>query len=252
MVSRIVTGISGFDELIQGGLPERSVILVSGSPGTGKTIFGFETLIRGCAKGDYGVFLSFEQSEADLLSQMSEFSWNVDKYLKNGKLIVKHLDLLEYNDIFEYLRKTIPKQGNVRLVIDSLTALQNYPALLHNADKLVAMSSDKSSVFSITEESVHRMLTHYFIGMVKSFPNVTTILTSDIPDESNKLSSDGISDYMADGIVVFYYLGMGGDNARNLQIRKMRWTRQQQGYFPYQITENGIEVSNEGKSVLMK
>lgn len=253
MIERIPTGVPGFDELIEGGLPKGSVILISGSPGTGKTIFCLETLFRGCEAGEHGVFLSFEQSDQDILSQVDGFSWDLKKHLKSGKLIVRHVDILAEQNIFDLIKDAIPKDAkSVRLVIDSLTALQNYPAMLRNADRLVGLITQKQPTTSISEESIRRMLIHYFISALKNLNNTTSLLITDVPDESNLLSSDGISEFMCDGIISMYYLGLGGDNARNLQIRKMRWTSQKKGFFQFGISKDGVSISAEGTAVLMK
>lgn len=252
MVERVKTGISGFDTLVEGGVPENSVTLISGAPGTGKSIFCMQYLAKGCEAGDLGIFLSFEQSEADVISQVSRFNWNLRESIDQGKLIVKHVDIMEQENIFDYLKEVVPTNRRVRLVIDSLTALQNYPAMLRNADRLIGLISQKRTVYGVSEDSVRRMLIHYFIGLLKSFKNATSFLITDVPDESNKLSSDGISEFMCDGVVSLYYLGLGGESARNLQVRKMRWTNQTKGFFPFNISENGVMVSEEGKSVLMQ
>jgi circadian clock protein KaiC len=54
------TGIKGFDEITEGGLPKNRTTLVSGSAGSGKTLLGIDFLINGAV--DYkepGVFMSF-------------------------------------------------------------------------------------------------------------------------------------------------------------------------------------------------
>ena len=79
-VRRIRTGIKGFDKLIQGGFPEASTILLTGSPGTGKTIFGLQFLYNGAARfRDKGLYVTFEQTERALLEQANLFGWNLEK-----------------------------------------------------------------------------------------------------------------------------------------------------------------------------
>lgn len=57
------TGIRGFDEITQGGLPRGRTSLVTGGPGTGKTMFAMEFLVNGVIRhGEPGVFVSFEES----------------------------------------------------------------------------------------------------------------------------------------------------------------------------------------------
>ncbi|MBC7653924.1 MAG: KaiC 1, partial [Oligoflexus sp.] len=58
------TGIKGFDEITEGGLPKNRTTLVSGSAGSGKTLLGIDFLINGAIKfKEPGVFMSFEETE---------------------------------------------------------------------------------------------------------------------------------------------------------------------------------------------
>ena len=57
-IKRINTGITGLDKIIEGGLPEKSITLVSGPPGSGKSIFSFQFLYEGINKNETGLFLT--------------------------------------------------------------------------------------------------------------------------------------------------------------------------------------------------
>src|SRR5205809_1154752 len=66
-VPKSPTGIQGLDEITGGGLPRGRPTLICGGPGCGKTIFAMEFLMNGARLYDEpGVFLSFEESVADL------------------------------------------------------------------------------------------------------------------------------------------------------------------------------------------
>src|SRR5215203_4333971 len=66
-LSKVASGIDGFDEITGGGLPEGRPTLVCGGPGCGKTLFALEFLVHGAARGDSGVFVTFEETEEDIL-----------------------------------------------------------------------------------------------------------------------------------------------------------------------------------------
>ena len=57
---RLPTGISGMDNLMEGGIPEKSLVLLSGSAGTGKTIFAFQWLVTGALANEPGVYVAME------------------------------------------------------------------------------------------------------------------------------------------------------------------------------------------------
>lgn len=46
-IEGVQTGIPGFDEILNGGIPKRNVVLLAGGPGTGKSIFGYQYLYNG-------------------------------------------------------------------------------------------------------------------------------------------------------------------------------------------------------------
>ena len=67
------TGIKGFDEITEGGLPKNRTTLVSGSAGSGKTLLGLDFLINGAIKfKEPGVFISFEETEEELYTLTPE------------------------------------------------------------------------------------------------------------------------------------------------------------------------------------
>ena len=70
------TGIKGFDEITEGGLPKNRTTLVSGSAGSGKTLLGIDFLINGVIKfKEPGVFMSFEETEDELYTDVVLSTW---------------------------------------------------------------------------------------------------------------------------------------------------------------------------------
>ena len=60
-VQKLPTGIEGFDDVCRGGLPAARSTLVSGTSGTGKTVFSIQYLYHGiCNFEEPGIFVTFE------------------------------------------------------------------------------------------------------------------------------------------------------------------------------------------------
>ena len=55
------TGIPGLDEVLNGGLPNHILTLLSGTSGTGKTIFSFQWLFDGVKQGENGIYISITE-----------------------------------------------------------------------------------------------------------------------------------------------------------------------------------------------
>lgn len=84
MTNRIKSGIPGLDALIQGGFPECSSVLVTGGPGTGKSILGLQFIVYGALNNEPGIYLMFDENKDKLFYQAEQFGWDIPK-LENKK-----------------------------------------------------------------------------------------------------------------------------------------------------------------------
>ncbi|MEM1921723.1 MAG: ATPase domain-containing protein, partial [Desulfurococcaceae archaeon] len=84
MVERVKTNIKGFDDIVNGGIPKRSVVLLSGGPGTGKSIFGMQYLWNGLQMGEPGLYIALEEHHAQIRINMKQFGWDVKQYEQQG------------------------------------------------------------------------------------------------------------------------------------------------------------------------
>jgi circadian clock protein KaiC len=85
-VEKLRTGISSLDIIAKGGLPKNRTTLISGTAGSGKTVFAVQFLAAGIEKGENGVFVTFEESADDIRSNMRSFGWDLAQWEKEGKL----------------------------------------------------------------------------------------------------------------------------------------------------------------------
>src|SRR5258705_2531898 len=85
-VEKIATGISSFDIIAKGGLPRNRTTLISGTAGSGKTIFAVQFLAAGIEAGIPGVFVTFEEAASDIRKNMLSFGWDLGTWEAEGKL----------------------------------------------------------------------------------------------------------------------------------------------------------------------
>src|SRR5688572_15679020 len=85
-VQKLPTGIPSFDMIADGGLPENRTTLISGTAGSGKTVFAVQFLATGVASGENGVFVTFEESPTDIRQNMRSFGWDLEKWEQDGSL----------------------------------------------------------------------------------------------------------------------------------------------------------------------
>jgi predicted ATP-dependent serine protease len=75
-IPKTLTGIQGFDQMTRGGLPRGCATLVTGGPGSGKTVFGLQTLVNGATLFDEpGLFVAFEERSRKILANVASFGW---------------------------------------------------------------------------------------------------------------------------------------------------------------------------------
>lgn len=88
-VSKIASGIRGFDVLSEGGLPAGQATLVLGTPGTGKTVFCLHTLSNYIRRGaGAAVLVTFEEGPDQLLANAAGFDWNPTDLRDNGLILL--------------------------------------------------------------------------------------------------------------------------------------------------------------------
>lgn len=225
MVERISTGIDGLDELIEGGIPEQSVTLITGGAGCGKTIFCLQYLWEGLQDGETCRFISLEEPKNDIMSDAQVFGWDFTKYEENGQFKITYLKPAAGERGFLNKVMDLASDGDVsRLAIDSVSVM------------LGAYGGD---------ESKKRDNLYDLIQTLKR-SNATTLMTSEIKErEGGSLSRYGVSEFVADGVIVLYYEAVGEGTFRNIEVRKMRKTKHTPGTFPFKITDNGIQVTSE-------
>ena len=89
-----LTGIQGLDEITEGGLPSGRPTLICGGAGCGKTLFGMEFIVRGAREyGEPGVFMSFEETEAELTKNVASLHFDIKKLTAQKKILIDHVHL---------------------------------------------------------------------------------------------------------------------------------------------------------------
>jgi len=237
-MNRVKTGISGFDELVEGGLPEGRSFLISGGTGTGKTIFATGFLVNGALAGEPGVYLTLDERPELIREDMLRFGWNLRKLEDEGilKIVDGTMAKLGIPSDEEF---SLPATGFDldKLLLELMRAIKKIKAKRVVVDSIPALGLNFENEHEI-RKAVLKMV--YLLSRA----GVTTIFTTEINEDSKQLGKYGVEEYVADGVIVLHYMGLGTQSNRTLHIRKMRATKHSEDLHPIQITDSGIKVRN--------
>jgi circadian clock protein KaiC len=235
---RISTGLGKLDELLSGGFPSNSITLVSGTPGSGKTIMCYHYIAEGLKNGEKCLFLTSDERIENILKQANELGFDFQPWVENGKLKFMYVNS-EKSNIHNEMDQEIKTGDYSRLVMDSLTPISEVPVLISSLQETipseVTPSIKKYSSGSIPATRVHirRILN------ILNKANCTAMVTSEILEGSRSLSRDTISEFLVDGIILLD-LDTTMDR-RKLTVRKMIATKHTLKPQDIVITEEGIK-----------
>ncbi len=227
-IKRTKSHIKGFDELLGGGIPESSTVLLFGEAGVGKTIFSLEFLYNGVKyKNETGIYFTFEEKRESLINQTKQLGWDFEKYEKENKIkiisineetITKH----SIEDMIEIIKKTKVK----RCIIDSITTL--------------SYLSPKNSNGNITEYQIKKFI-YSFISKFNQIKGLTTIFIS----QKDEHITNSVVKYLSDGIIEMEYESLSGEYSRTIRIKKMRKVKNNEDLHPFEIqNKKGIVIHN--------
>ncbi|PSQ09252.1 KaiC domain-containing protein [Halobacteriales archaeon QS_5_70_15] len=224
---RIDVGIEGLDEMVQGGVPARSLLVTVGAAGTGKTTFGLQFLHQGLRNGQKGVFITLEQDREAVLETAEEMGWPFEEYVAEESLAVVDLDPIEMANSLASIRSDLPRLvGDFeaeRLVLDSVSLLE----MMYDDQ-----AKRRTEVFDFTRSLKEA--------------GVTTMLTSEASEASPYDTRHGIIEYLTDGVFILQYARTEFRETRlAVEIQKIRNANHSRETKPYEITNSGISVYQE-------
>ena len=222
------TGIKGFDEITEGGLPQSRITLISGGTGSGKTLLGIDFLVNGALKyKEPGVFMSFEETEDELYQDVASLNLNLQTLVSDKAIHLEHVTL-ERTDIQENGEFNL--EGifvRLELCIESIGA------------KRVVLDSIESLFAGVNDAGILRLEIKRLFRWLKQ-KQVTAIITGE--QGPNTFTRHGLEEFISDCIIHLDNRVRQQIATRRIRVVKYRGSRHGTNEYPFVIDGDGLSV----------
>lgn len=232
LLPRLATGIIGFDQIANGGLPEGRSTLISGTAGSGKTVLALQFLLAGVRDfGEHGVFVTFEESPADLMQNVRSFGWDLEGLVAQRQIAVVDATpepgmqmvttgSYDLSGLLARIEHGIRTVGAKRVILDALGAL--FPQL--------------------TDANVIRRELHRIAAGLRRL-GVTTLVTMERTEEEGGVGRWGVEEFVADNVILLRNRLESEKRRRTVEILKFRGATHHKGEYPFTIDgEDGVTI----------
>jgi len=206
MKNRIPSGIEGLDEIIEGGFPKPSLIILAGNPGVGKTVFSSQFLAKGLMLKESCVYTSFAENKKEFFkNSLKHLEFDFSKYESESKF--KFLDFLTF-------KEEIGLSSCLKIMLEEINSIK--------AKRLVIDSF--SAMAQAFEKPIDaRAFIHTIFNKIVKQLGCTSMLIEEIPLGESRLGL-GIEEFIADCVILLRAKELEGRLLRDLEVVKLKGT----------------------------
>ncbi len=227
-IPKVQTGISGLDEITDGGLPKGRPTLICGSAGAGKTLFSIEFIVKGAILyNEPGVIITFEEKEEDLEMNAASLGFDLIKLQKDGLIKIDHIHID---------RSEIQETGEYDL--DGLFIRLGY-AIDTIGAKRIMLDTIENLFGGLTNEGILRAELRRLFTWLKD-KGITAIITGEKGEGS--LTRQGLEEYVSDCVILLDHRVENQISTRRLRVIKYRGSVHGTNEYPFLIDDEGISV----------
>ena len=227
-LEKALTGIAGFDQVTNGGLPKGRPTIVCGGPGCGKTMFAMEFLVRGATEfNEPGVLMTFEETGEEMTKNVASLGFDLKALAARKKIMLDYVKIepaeieetgtYDLEGLFVRLQYAVDKIGAKRIVLDTLEAVfsgfANAGILRAEIRRLFRWLKDRG---------------------------LTTVVTAERGDGS--LTRYGLEEYVSDCVIFLDHRVTDQVSTRRLRVVKYRGTSHGADEYPFLIDDQGFSV----------
>ena len=222
------SGIVGFDEVTNGGVPKGRPTIVCGGPGCGKTMFAVEFLVRGAMQyGEPGVLMTFEETSEEMTKNVASLGFDLKGLAARKKLVLEYVRIepseieetgeYDLEGLFIRLQHAVDSIGAKRVVLDTVEAIfsgfSNTGMLRAEIRRLFRWLKDRGLTTVVTAEKGEGTLTRY-----------------------------GLEEYVSDCVIFLDHRVTEQISTRRMRVVKYRGASHVADEVPFLIDERGFSV----------
>lgn len=230
--TKATTGIEGFDKITHGGLPRGRTTLLSGGPGSGKTLFALRFLVHGARDGgEPGIFVAFEETSKRVVSNAAVFGWNLPALQRKQLFFLDaqpspdlvQLGSFDLSGLLAGLGAQAKRMGARRIVFDAIDVV---------LELLPDQASKRREIYRLHEWLLARQL--------------TGLITAKSGGEEASIGYEPpahFMQFMVDCAVTLNHRVTLGVSQRNLRVLKYRGAEFDENEAPFVIGKGGFDVA---------
>ncbi|MDW7710387.1 MAG: circadian clock protein KaiC [Deferrisomatales bacterium] len=227
------TGVTGFDEITDGGLPHGRTTLLVGGPGSGKTVLSLQFLAHGAHHcREPGIFVAFEETAKRILGNAESFGWNLEELQRKRKLVFLDAQPMpglvasgdfDLGGMLAALEAQGKEIGAKRIVFDALDV-----------------------VLTLLPDTAAKLREAYQLHQWLLARELTALVTVKAPQEAGSPFIHPPFDsmqFMVDCSVILNHSVVLGVSQRNLRVQKYRGSSFDENESPFIIGKSGLDVA---------
>ena len=221
---RASTGVTGLDEMMDGGIPTGDSVLVAGPSGSGKSVLATQFIAEGAKQGEPGVLVVFEEHPKEYLYRAEGLGFHLREMIEGGTLEALYLRPLDLSpdETLHEIREAVKRVGAKRVVIDSMSGFELALAPTFRAD---------------FRESLYRL-----VGALTGV-GITVLTTMEITQGERELKfTPNVISFLADDLISLRYIEVERELRKVVAVVKMRGSQHSKAFREYEITRHGFEV----------